>query len=227
MISVKIEVCVDDHQGLDAAIDGGADRIELCSRLDLGGLTPEAGLLDRVFACPVPVRAMIRLRGGGFVLSADDIDQMVAQIEVAHNAGCEGVVFGAATADGELDIAALRQLTLAANGLGKTLHRVVDTLADPVEAVRIAQGLGIDTILSSGGQPSAEDGIPLLCDMIQQASSVTIMPGAGVTVANAARIASATSARWIHGSFKGSEGITSGKAIESVRRALEDLQTAP
>ena len=223
MTRVRLEVCVDTAAGLRAAIAGGADRAELCSRLDLGGLTPTADLLAMVSDSPIPVRAMIRLRGGDFVLNAPDLDQMASQIEHARNAGCEGVVFGAATAAGSLDTSALRALVGAASDLGKTLHRVVDTLSDPASAILPAEQLGFDTLLTSGGRPSAAEGTETLSAMIEQAQRITIMPGAGVSPVNAAHIAARTGATWVHGSFRGADNQTDATLIRDTRHRLERL----
>ena len=197
----RLEVCVDSADGIAACVAGGADRIELCSALALGGLTPSAGLMCRAADCPIPVRAMIRPRSDGFRFSQDDMAQMLADIDTARAAGLDGVVLGAATADHALDVAALRLLCDRAEGMGRTLHRVVDLLPRPRDAVDMAAALGFDCILSSGGADRAEDGLAELSAMVEQAAGrLDIMPGAGITARNAARIVAASGARWLHGS---------------------------
>ena len=122
MARVLIEVCVDCAEGLAEAVAGGADRIELCSALEVGGLTPSVGLMRTASGCGVPVYAMIRPRAGGFGFSQEDVAVMLADIAAAREAGLAGVVLGAMRGDG-LDGAMLGTLTVAAQGMGTTLHR--------------------------------------------------------------------------------------------------------
>lgn len=200
-MTASLEVCIDSAEGIEACISGGAHRIELCSALALGGLTPSAGLMKQASACPIPVRAMIRPRPGGFRYSQADMAQMLADIDAVRAAGLEGVVLGAAGADNTLDVDALRILSDRAQGMGRTLHRVVDLLRSPQEAVETAVTLEFDCILSSGGAAAAADGLPNLAQMVTSANGrLEIMPGAGVTPDNAARILSESGARWIHSS---------------------------
>ncbi len=176
-----LEVCVDNPAGVRAAVRGGADRIELCSALEVGGLTPSAGLMQAAAGCGVPVLAMIRPRSGDFAFSADEVAVMRADIAAARAAGLAGVVLGAARA-GALDQGVLADLVAAAQGLDMTLHRAVDLCDDVGAAVEMAVGLGFQRILSSGGAASAGQGLARLAAMIAAAGGrVPIMPGAGVT----------------------------------------------
>ena len=200
-MTIRLEVCIDDVSGLAACVAGGADRVELCSALDLGGLTPSPGLLSAASKSPVPVRAMIRPRAGDFVYAAAEMDVMLADIEAVRAADLAGVVLGATTAEGELDIAALARLVEAAGHLGKTLHRAVDLLRDPVAAVDIAVHLGFDCILTSGGALAAEAGAAAIAAMVERAAGrIDIMAGSGVRPENAAAIYRDTRAHWLHSS---------------------------
>ncbi len=200
----RLEVCIDSADGVAACVAGGADRIELCSALSLGGLTPSVGLMRLAAACPIPVRAMIRPVSGGFRFSEADMAQMLADIDAAREAGLEGVVLGVATGEGALDVAALSALCDRATGMGKTLHRVVDLLAGPGDSVEAAVALGFDGILSSGGGQRAVDGLAQLAAMSAKAAGrLTIMPGSGITADNAGRIVRATGADWVHASCSG------------------------
>jgi copper homeostasis protein len=184
---ILLEVCVDNVNGLAAALAGGADRIELCAALEVGGLTPSAGLMRAAGASPVPVHAMIRPRAGHFRYDASECGVMLADIDAAHAAGLQGVVFGATQADGRLDQCTLATLLAHARrlGLGCTLHRAFDLCPDLVDATRTAVGLGFERILTSGGAPSAGQGIVQLAKCIDAAAgALTIMPGAGVNVAS-------------------------------------------
>ena len=182
MTSVLIEVCVDDADGLAAAIAGGADRIELCSALAVGGLTPSAGLMALAAKAAVPTYAMIRPRAGDFVYSEAELDVMTGDIEAARRTGLAGVVLGASLPDGRLDHAALARLVDAAAGMGLTLHRAFDLVPSIDDAIDLAVELGFERILTSGGARSAPEGIDVLERAITHARGrISIMPGSGVT----------------------------------------------
>ncbi len=144
-----LEVCVGDPESLIAAIEGGADRIELCSALELGGLTPTPGLMALAARAPVPVYAMVRPRGGDFVFSSSEREAMRADIAGVRAAGLAGVVLGASP-DGTLDGETLADLVQASAGLGTTLHRAFDLVPDIGDAVETAVALGFERILTSG-----------------------------------------------------------------------------
>ena len=181
-----LEICVDDAAGLAAAISGGADRIELCSSLALGGLTPTPGLMALAATSPIPVYAMIRPRAGDFVFSQDDVATMEADIDAARSAGLSGVVLGATHPDGRLDTAILERLVTRASGLGLTLHRAFDLAPGFPAAIDTAIDLGFERILTSGGAPRAIDGRDALRTIIAHAAGrIAIMAGSGVTADNA------------------------------------------
>ena len=205
-MTIRLEVCIDDVAGLDACARGGADRAELCSALDLGGLTPSPGLIAAAARASVPARAMIRPRAGDFRFGEPEVEVMLADIAAVRAAGLAGVVLGAGTAAGELDRPVLARLVAAAGGLGKTLHRVVDLMPDPVAAVDIAVDLGFDCILTSGGALRAEDGAAVVAAMVERANGrIAIMAGSGVAPGNAAALRRATGAGWLHASCASSE----------------------
>lgn len=185
--SITLEVCVDNVHGLAAALAGGADRIELCSALEVGGLTPTAGLLRAASRSPVPVVAMIRPRGGDFCFDDAETALMLDEIDVAAAAGLQGVVLGASLADGQLDQRTLERLIHHASDLGLrcTLHRAIDLCPDLAQATRLAIDLGFERILTSGGAKSALAGLPRLQRCFDAAAGhITIMPGAGINAAN-------------------------------------------
>jgi copper homeostasis protein len=184
LADILLEVCVDDAQGLDAAIRGGADRVELCAALALGGLTPSPGLIARAAGCGLPVHAMVRPRPGDFTCDASDVAVMRAEIAAIRAAGLAGVVLGANRPDGRLDLEVLGALTAEAQGLDLTLHRAVDLCPDAGLAVEQAVALGFHRILTSGGALRAVDGLDRLAVMFRAARGrITIMPGSGVTLA--------------------------------------------
>ncbi|ASY64929.1 Cytoplasmic copper homeostasis protein cutC [Sinorhizobium sojae CCBAU 05684] len=181
MKDILLEVCVDDAEGLKAAVEGGADRIELCSALAVGGLTPSAGLMACAKPPPVPVYAMIRPRPGDFTFSPAELDIMRGDIDAARRAGLAGVVLGASRPDGRLDERMLVKLTGHAAGLGLTLHRAFDLVPDFAEAIGIAAELGFERILTSGGAKSAPEAVDTLALLVELAAGrLSIMPGAGI-----------------------------------------------
>lgn len=197
-----LEVCVDTPAGVVLGADPNIDRVELCSALDVGGLTPSAGLLDLSRAIADKVHAMIRPRSGGFVYSPQEIDLMCRDIQAVRRAGLAGVVVGAADGTGHLDLPVLKTFVDEAGDLDVTLHRVVDTLDDPLSAVDIAKELGVRRILSSGGAVHAAEGVACLAQMQAQAEgAVEIMAGSGITPLSIGPIAAATGLRDFHGSF--------------------------
>ena len=176
-----LEICVDDVAGLEAAVRGGADRIELCAALSGGGVTPSAGFMQRAAAYGLPVSVMIRPRAGDFVFTRDEADVMKRDIDAARAAGLSGVVLGASLGDGSLDIPLLEELRRHADGLDLTLHRAIDVVPDMDEALEAAIALGFPRILTSGGARSALEGMETLARLSERAASrIVIMPGAGV-----------------------------------------------
>lgn len=201
MTSIRLEVCVEDAAGLAAAITAGADRIELCSALALGGLTPSPGLIAIAARAPVPVRAMIRPRAGSFVFTPDEVSQMLADIEAVKMAGLAGVVLGANTADGRLDTAILANLRAAARPLAATLHRAFDLVPDPLEALDAAIQLGFDRILTSGLARTAPEGTDMLAALVERAAGrIGILPGSGISVETVEAILSRVDVNEVHAS---------------------------
>ncbi len=196
-----LEICVDDVAGLNAAIDGGADRIELCSALGAGGLTPSRGFMALASKAPIPVHALIRPRAGDFTYSDTEIAVMKADIAAAREAGLAGVVIGATTATATLDAEVTRRLVRAADGLDLTLHRAIDVVVDMDAALDLAIELGFSRILTSGGARHAEEGIETLARLAgRSAGRISIMPGGGVRPQNAARLLAVPGIRELHAS---------------------------
>lgn len=185
--AITLEVCVDSADGLARAIEGGADRIELCSALEIGGLTPSAGLIRAASSSPVPVVAMIRPRGGDFCFTEAEVTLMLLDIEAVAAGGLPGVVLGASLPDGRLDERVLERLVRHATSLGLrcTLHRAIDLCPDLSQAVNHAIDLGFERILTSGGAASAPAGLDGLRRCFEAAAGrVDIMPGAGINADN-------------------------------------------
>ncbi|MGU3575057.1 copper homeostasis protein CutC [Brucellaceae bacterium C25G] len=209
-----LEICIDDPEGLIVAIEGGADRIELCSSLDGGGLTPTSGLITLAAQTEVPVYAMIRPRTGDFCFTPRETDAMLYEIDVARKAGLAGVVLGASQRNNQLDTALLRRLTNHAQGMGLTLHRAFDLVPDPFEALEQAIELGFERILTSGQKLKAIDGLDLLKQLVQQAGErISIMPGSGVNADNIQKILQFTGAHEIHSSGRKGKNNPDAKSV--------------
>jgi copper homeostasis protein len=201
MSGTLLEVCVDDAEGLAAAVAGGADRIELCAALELGGLTPSPGLVALAAKAKVPVRAMIRHRPGDFVFSDAEAEVVLADIAAVRAAGLEGVVLGASLPDGRLDDKLLARLVAAASGMALTLHRAFDVVPDQAAALEIAIALGFDTILTSGGASNVTEGMDALGRIAAEAGDrITIMPGGGVSAETVPALRKTMTLRAAHGS---------------------------
>lgn len=175
-----LEVCVDSLESARAAIRGGADRLELCSALAIGGLTPYKALLEQIRKeRDIPIRCLMRPRAGDFLYTPEEIQLMASQIRELKAAGADGFVIGCLTAEGELDKAAMAPLMEAAAGSGLTLHRCIDVSRDPLATYRTAGKLGIDTVLTSGAAGSCMKGMDLIGQMLRE-DGPQVLIGAGV-----------------------------------------------
>lgn len=204
---VTLEVCCADIQSVRAAIAGGAQRIELCTGLEVGGLTPSAGLIKEARILTyrkVKLNVLIRPRPGDYVYDSDEIEVMKTDVNFARKLECDGVVIGALTPDGDVDKAVVDSLVDCAGPMSVTFHRAFDLCRDPFEAMKTLDGIGgIDRILTSGLAPSAPEGVDMLRRLVEAApGNLSIMPGAGVNSANAAAIVEAAGVNEIHASAK-------------------------
>ena len=179
-----LEVCVDSYASAVAAIAGGADRLELCSALSVGGLTPSAALLRQIRkGSDIPIRCLMRPRGGDFFYTPEEIQQMAMEMAALRDAGADGFVIGCLTADGELDGNAMELLLKEASGLGLTLHRCIDVSRDLEETYRQAALLGFDTVLTSGGAGKCLDGMETIGRLFairDKENGPEVLIGAGV-----------------------------------------------
>lgn len=203
-----LEVCVDDLGGLREALAGGASRIELCSALAVGGLTPSAALISAAVRAPVPVHVLIRPRAGDFVYDAGEDELIAADVRAAVNAGAAGVVIGANRPGGVLDSAHLQRLVAVARDaagrrggpLALTLHRAFDLCEDSGKALEAAITLGFDRVLTSGGAGSAMAGRERLTALVRQACGRIKILAAGGIDANNVDAVLATGVNEIHAS---------------------------
>ena len=196
-----LEVCVADAASLHAAVAGGADRIELCCALELGGLTPSPGLIRLASTASLPVLALVRPRSGDFVYASADIEVMLADIAAIRSAGLAGVVLGASQIDGRLDAETLGILLKAAGGLAVTLHRAFDLVPDIAEATETAIALGFERILTSGGARTAPEGISgLKATLAAARGRIGVMAGSGLDAGNVAALLRAVPVDEVHSS---------------------------
>ena len=183
-----LEIAATSPAGARVALDHGADRVELCTGLELGGLTPSAALVEAVAAVGLPVQVLVRCRPGDFVHDAEEIALMAAEVRSVIASGASGVVVGALTADGGLDTDAVARLAAAAHDAGRpvevTLHRAIDLSADPVATAALLPALGLTRVLTSGGAPAAGQGLAHLAAMVEAAPGVQVMAGGGVRPAD-------------------------------------------
>lgn len=179
-----LEVCVDSYASAMAAIAGGADRLELCSALAVGGLTPSAALLQQIRrVSSIPIRCLMRPRAGDFLYTPEEIEQMAMEMELLHQSGADGFVIGCLTADGELDAQAMLPLLQAVKDAGLTLHRCIDVSRDPCKTYLDAAALGIDTVLTSGGAGNCMAGSEIIRKLLKlrdEKRGPEVLIGAGV-----------------------------------------------
>lgn len=187
MVSARLEIAVQDQAGVDTAVRGGADRVEVCQALELGGLTPSAGLVEAAVEAGSQhhgfVNVLIRPRSGGYEYEAEEIAVMCRDIRHAADAGAHGVVIGALTSERLVDSEAVRALVDAAGELHVTFHRALDVINDPVSALTELASLGIRRVLTSGGAPRCSEGIDGLTALSEASMGMEIMAGGGVDVA--------------------------------------------
>jgi len=181
---MKVEICVTSVDAAKIAEGAGADRLELCSELAVGGVTPSAGLLEAIRdTVRIPVHVLIRPRSGDFTYSERTFSQMLRDISYCRKLGFEGIVTGCLQADNRLNRAGMQRLAEACEGLHLTFHRAFDRIPDWETAHLELEALGVDTILTSGQAASALQGLSRLETLVQKAHC-GIMPGGGIRPSN-------------------------------------------
>ena len=206
----KFEICANSVASCIAAQEGGADRVELCSGIPEGGTTPSFGMIRKARASiDIALNVIIRPRGGDFLYSEDELEEMIHDIRIAEELGADGLVFGCLTKEGNIDKRAMSILMEAAGILPVTFHRAFDHSADPLKALEDIIELGCARILTSGCRPTALEGADLLAQLVEKAGDrIIIMPGCGVKENNIAEIARLSGAREFH--FSAREPVESG-----------------
>ena len=199
-----LEVCVGSVASAKAAREGGAARVELCSAFEVGGVTPSLGLIHKVRAIEgLKLHVLIRPRGGDFLYDEAEVACMEQDIITARKSGADGVVIGALTLEGDIDVSVCRRLVEAAGGMSITFHRAFDMCRNPMQALEDVIKLGCHRILTSGQTGTACEGVVLLRELVEAAGDrIIIMPGCGVNADNASYILDATGAEEIHASAR-------------------------
>ena len=234
-----LEMSVETLDAAIAAARSGADRIELCEDLSVGGVTPRVELMQKARAqIRIPIFAMIRTRGGDFHYSAAEFAEMKAQIEFAKSTRMDGVVLGILTPDGRVDIARSAELADLADPLPVTFHRAFDELKDLRTGLEDVISTGATRLLTSGGARTAEEGAATLAGLLRQAGKrILILPGGGIRPGNLRTIARETRASEFHSglsnllppSRRGHEEFEAGvrDLVKVLEEEARDLQPTP
>lgn len=185
-----MEVCIDSVESAVNAAGGGASRLELCSNLVEGGTTPSLGMLKLVKeVVNIPVFAMLRPRGGDFLYSDLEFRVMKEDLQLQKENGADGIVFGMLTEDGLIDKEKTKTLLQLARPLPVTFHRAFDMTNDLEAALDLLIELGVERVLTSGGDSTALEGLPVIEKLVKRADgNITVMPGGGITERNLSRI---------------------------------------
>jgi copper homeostasis protein len=201
---VILEICADSVESAVAAEAGGAHRIELCSSLLEGGVTPSTGLISTVRnRLSIDLYLMIRPRGGDFCYSADEFETMERDVLSAKQLGANGIVFGILHENGDVDIARARKLVEIARPLRTTFHRAFDMSRDLTKSLTDVIETGADRVLTSGGEQNVEDGIPAIAQLVQTGNGrISIMAGGGITESNVRGIIEQTGVEEVHASVR-------------------------
>ena len=242
-LNYTIEIATNDFITAKSAVEGGADRIELCAALSEGGITPSYGTIVQCRkAFDVQIFPIIRNRGGDFLYTDDEFEIMLHDVKLCREIGCDGVVVGFLQADGSIDVKRTAKLVAAAYPLEATFHRAFDRCKDPFEALEQLIETGCQRILTSGQQPTAPQGAELIAQLVKAADErIIIMPGSGVRKENIKELQRQTGAvefhsslrskqvsamEFIHSAFAGNEesyvnpAINTGE-VKALRKALE------
>jgi len=200
-----IEIATTDYHTTECAVEGGADRIELCANLEEGGVTPSHG---HIIKCrekfDVPIYVMIRPRGGDFLYSKDEFGIMAHDIQLCREIGINGIVAGLLNIDGTIDAVRMGDIVNQAYPMGVTFHRAFDRCLDPFEAMEEIIELGCERILTSGQKKTAMEGIEMIAELNKKAGNrIIIMPGSGVRKENIKMLAEKTGCTEFHTSLRG------------------------
>ena len=216
----RFEICANSVASCIAAQEGGANRVELCAGIPEGGTTPSYGMIRNAREnISIALNVIIRPRGGDFLYSESEIQEMIYDIKIAKELGADGLVFGCLNPNGSVDMDAMSRLMEAAGDTPVTFHRAFDHTNDPYKALEDIISLGCARILTSGCRPTALEGAELLAQLVERAGNrIIIMPGCGVREGNIAEIARLSGAREFH--FSARESVESGMIFRNPEVAM-------
>jgi copper homeostasis protein len=220
LVTVLVEAAVESLDDALSAVDGGADRLELCAKLALGGTTPDRALISAVLeAIDIPVFAMIRPRGGSFVYSSRELDRMRSDIRMALDLGVAGVVFGLLDAEHRVDVQQTESLVSVADGQPVTFHRAFDRTPDFLEAADALISAGVTRVLTSGGAATAIEGADALAELVEHVGDrLTILAGGGVRYNNVRDVVQQSGVQEVHARCEGDAARI--RAIKEVLRRM-------
>lgn len=220
MSAYLLECCVDSVESALIAAQNGADRLELCSNLVIGGTTPSLSLYNRIREqINIPIHILIRPRFGDFLYSEEELQVILGDIRLFAENKADGIVIGCLAPDGSLDVEAMKRLTDAAHGMSVTLHRAFDMCRDPYEALEQARELGIRSVLTSGQADSCQHGIPLLNSLHEKAGqNLHILAGAGINADTVSILLRETSLTHFH--MSGKRIVQSGMRYRNCRVSM-------
>lgn len=216
----QFEICANSVESCLAAQEGGAHRVELCAGISEGGTTPSYGeVVTARELLNIKLHIIIRPRGGDFLYSEQEMRVMEKDICMAHKLGVDGVVFGCLTPSGQIDKIKTKRLIDAAQGLSVTFHRAFDVCTNPYLALEELIELGVHRILTSGQQPTALQGLPLIKELVQKANNrIIILPGSGINENNIRKIATESGVNEFH--FSARENRESGMLYRSTQVSM-------
>jgi len=210
-----VEICVEGIDGLIAAQEGGADRVELCAALVEGGITPSIGTVRAALAAArIPFHVIVRPRGGDFLYSEAEFHSMLEDVAALHDIGVAGVVAGCLNADGTIDEGRMAALVSAAGPLAFTCHRAFDMTRDPKEALEALIRCKVGRVLTSGQCDTAVEGAGLLADLVRQAGDrIVVMACGALDATNIREVLASTGVKEMH--FAALDDVASGMAYRN------------
>ena len=226
-----LEVCCADIDSVKAAVEGGAQRVELCADLECDGLTPSSDLILQAVATGIKVHVLIRPRPGNFVYNEEEVREMENSILTAKRLGAHGVVIGALTEDGDIDVETCQRLVECAEGMNITFHRAFDVCNDPILGYCTINNLGCNRLLTSGQKRSALEGAALIRKLVNMSQvkektsgrRFVVMPGAGLSADNVAQLLELTHATEVHGSLR---SLVDGAMVTTAQNVRDVLEAA-
>jgi len=222
-----VEVCANGLQSALNAERAGADRVELCVELGVGGITPSYGLIEKTRELlSIPIHVLVRPRSGHFTYTEEEFEVMCADVAYCKKVGVDGIVSGVLLSDNTLDGMRTQELVTLAGPLHFTFHRAFDWVEHPVKVLEQLEAIGVGTVLSSGQRPTALEGIDFMAGL-QQETEMVLMPGGGINLGNVLRFKE-TGFKAVHFSATSFEGpiVNTGAIAMNADKHLNEHEVA-